>query len=143
MNRIVYYPFGKIRDVDSLKRINTRLTLNKELSKDSSLNSYELSRLVYRNSLIKFFKSTDTGFFEIVSAKIFDKEIELPNHIHVGMKIEDFLNLYFSENINRYTQKINVVQVISGIDGMWQYYHFKDRVLSSINFESDYTFDKD
>ncbi|NCD68900.1 hypothetical protein [Mucilaginibacter agri] len=143
MNRTVYYPFGKIRDVDSLKMLNAQLTLTKEIAKDPSLNSYELMRLAYKNSFIKFFKRSDTGFFEIVSARMSDKEITLPNYVHIGMALEDFLDLYFEKNINRYTQKISTVQLISGVDGIWQYYHFKNGVLSSINFNSDYTFNKD
>lgn len=142
MSKEVYYPFGKLKNEEQLKRISPYLQLKSESYKDSILDTVTLIRLSFKGSFLKFYNNSETGMFEIVSGKITNKEINVFKTVHLGMSMEDFLRIYFTKSIDKFTKEISVIELVSGIDGVWQHYEFKDNRLKQVTFVTDYTFDK-
>ena len=142
MSRDAYYPFGRLKNEDELKRISPYLQLKSEFYKDSILDTVTLTRLSFKDSFLKFYNNSETGLFEIVSGKITNKEIHVYKTIHLGMSMEDLLSIYFTKSIDQFTNDISVIELVSGIDGIWQHYEFKNNRLKQVAFVTDYTFDK-
>lgn len=142
MSKEAYYPFGRLKNTEQLKRISPYLQLKSESYKDSVLDTVTLIRLSFKGSFLKFYNNGETGMFEIVSGKITNEEINVYKTVHLGMSMEDFLRIYFTKNIDKFTKDISVIELVSGIDGVWQHYEFKDNRLKLVTFVTDYTFDK-
>lgn len=99
-------------------------------------------KLFYKRSYLTFFNDSESNLLEMVSGEILDKEIVLPENISIGMTLANFVKIYSSGDLGSERQKIKIVKLISGLDGIWEYYTFKQGVLNSIRVETDYTFSK-
>ena len=139
-----YYPFGKVHHVDSLKGIFPKFKLLTVLDTDKTdlSDTITVYRFSYKRNFLKFLQEPDTHKFEIVSGNIVDSTIDLLNGTKVGMSKSAFLDLYFKTNVNKETEKINVVEFITGLEGMWHYYTFRNNRLVSIRFDTDYQVNK-
>ena len=77
----------------------------------------------------------------IVNAEIKDNTIVIVNCIKTGMTKQSFiemLNLANTNNLN----KIKVIELISVLTGIWQYYTFNESdILTKIEIKSDYVFE--
>lgn len=142
MNRNVFYPFGRLKAIAKLRSMFPHFDVRNELQRDSLTGNNTLTRFYTKKSFLKFVKSDDTGLYEIVSGRIYDGEVVLYSKISIGMPMEVFLNLFFSKRINKFTENTKVIELVSGVDGVWQRYQFKDHFLSSIKIDTDYTFDQ-
>jgi hypothetical protein len=142
MNRIVFYPLGKFQKIQDILTHDKNFSLAVEIDKSSLPDSIKLYKVKYKESFVKFFKDEDSNNFEIVSGKITDAAFMLDQNVHIGLKFKDFLNLYYKKDISSHCHEINVVELVSGVDGIWHFYNFKNDILTSIKFNSDYTFDK-
>ena len=142
-NRIIYYPFGRATQINELKNIDSHFKLTEERKRDKySGDTIKLHKLAYKASYLEFFKDSESELLEMTSGDILDKEIVLPDNIHIGMSLTDFMKLYFPGDIDCNNETIKIVKLISGLTGIWEYYIFKQGELTSIHIATDYTFDK-
>lgn len=138
-----YYPFGKFHDMKSLLDVSKFLKFKREYARDKTDgDTIMLYRLYNDKTFIKFIDQPETSRFEIVSGDIKDTSVVLLNGTKIGMDRLAFLNLYFSQKAENELMRIRVVKIISGLDGIWHYYSFKDDKLSDIRFDTDYRVDK-
>lgn len=137
-----YYPFGKIGNEDTLKKAFRDYQYVDEIQREGQTDSTKLYRFNKEGSFVKFVKSDENKSFEIVSAVINNSEMVFVNGIKVGMSKSDFYRTYFKKNIDNELPGINVVEVITGLDGMWHYYTFSEGRLSQIKLTTDYLLDQ-
>jgi hypothetical protein len=144
VNGFFYYPLGKFHDSTALKNSLKSLNFKKEYVPDETSTSGKtlLYRFYNANSFVKYFYQPDTEEYEIVSGKITDQSLVLLNGTKIGMDKNDFFDLYFTKAVHNTARKINVVEFISGLEGIWHYYTFKDDKLAGIYFDTDYQLDK-
>jgi hypothetical protein len=137
-----YYPFGKFTDLKKLTTISSGLRLRDEIDKKDPNDPIQLYRVYTAHSYVKFIKGDETGRFELVSGEITEPDIYLENGTKIGMSKEAFCNIYFKHKIDDKLSKINVIEFITGLDGLWNYYTFKGNKLCKIKFVSDYQVDQ-
>ncbi|WEA00665.1 hypothetical protein [Mucilaginibacter sp. SJ] len=142
MNRGIYYPFGKASELSRLKNVDSHFMASEEQTRDKYSNDHvTLYKLYYKDSYLKFFGAGESELLEITSGHIVNKEIIMPTNIHIEMTLADLMKVYFSGAVDSYTAGIKVVKLISGIEGIWEYYYFEKGALSLIKIKTDYTFD--
>ncbi|PWG78033.1 hypothetical protein DDR33_24295 [Pararcticibacter amylolyticus] len=139
-NRSFFYPFGRYKSISLIRSHNPLFNIIIEKAKLPNRSFTNIYKLIYKNSFVKLIKDPDLEGLGVVSGKIKDKGLKLQNGVEVGMTKSAFLNLYFNDSAPQF-EKIKVVEIISGAAGIWHYYYFKDDVLSSIAFDSDYVLD--
>ncbi|MDD3893277.1 MAG: hypothetical protein PHE03_13345 [Bacteroidales bacterium] len=122
----LYYPFNKT--------VEPALYFSNVKSEIQNNNGIYL--LDYKNSFLRLVLSDETGILEIVEGKIVDENILLNDYIHVNMSKSDFAS-YFGLQLDN---TIHVVEMVSGLLGIWHYYYFKNDVLDCIYIKSDYIF---
>lgn len=141
----LYYPFGKIQEIDLL---NERL-LNLHPKIISSENRKDLV-YSYKGNELQFLKFTDISddniefdpeneFIQVFSVNIVNDGIALDHNIKAGMnrhKLLNIMNVSDSYNFN----DIKIIELVSGLTGIWHYYVFDEDVLSEIIIKTDYYF---
>jgi hypothetical protein len=137
------YPFGCFKQLEKLKHRLNYLDYKQEVY-DEKGEIVKLERFYSGNNFIKFYyveRFIDNKTrFEIVSAKINDKDILLENGIHVGMNKEEFFS-YLPKSIKFDTSKIKVVKLYWDVLGVSHYYYIND-TLTSITINTDFQVDK-
>ncbi len=122
----LFYPFNKtVEPTLYLPKVNFRIQENNRIH-----------QLDYKNSFLRLVLSDETGILEIVEGKIVDEDILLNDFVHVKMSKSDFSS-YFGLQLDN---TIHVVEMVSGVLGIWHYYYFKNDVLDFIYIKSDYIF---
>ena len=81
----------------------------------------------------------DSKRIQIVNAMIKDN-IKIVRDISIGMDKLTLLSLLGYSDCKDKLKNINVVECISGLDGVWLYFMFKENLLESILIRTDYTF---
>jgi hypothetical protein len=138
----LYYPFGKFK---TLNNLNQALKIFKDsLEIDSSVapSPEKLHRMTYKNSFLKFFYDDEKKTYEIVSGQIRDPEVTLLNNIKVGITKSDFMNIFFNRVTPKQMEGIKIIKMVSGLDGIFDYYYFDNDILTSIKLDTDYLFNK-
>ena len=130
-DKFLYYPFGVYNDLKKLK--NQYLNLYKEKGGESYLAN--------RDSYVKFFYDEDKKAFEIVYAKISDPSFKLVNGTRTGMTKKELFDKYFLTPPGN-MDKIKILELQSGLMGIWHYYQFDKDVLASFVLDTDYQLDK-
>ncbi len=143
-NPFAYYPFGKHFSIEefnnSLDSFNLEIE-QKYPNNDTLLDLRVLYNLTYKTSKIKVLTDPENKTIEIVSGKILDPEVELVNRFQVGMTKAVFIDSLFSKRPVDFS-KIKVVEIESGLMGIWHYYIFEQDTLKSILLDTDYQFNK-
>jgi hypothetical protein len=143
-NQFAYYPFGKYFSIEEFNNSLKSFSLGVEQQypyNDTLLDLRVLYNLTYRDSKIKVLSDPENKTIEIVSGKILDPEAELVNGFQVGMTKAAFIDSLFSKKPVDFS-KIKVVEIESGLLGIWQYYKFEQDTLKSILLDTDYQFNK-
>jgi hypothetical protein len=136
----LYYPFGKYPDALTLeKSLGKRATMLRPASK-RKMKSSDNHILVIGTDSIKVFVGDRVGGFlaEIVEAKIRQPGIKFKNGLEIGDSKSEVFEIYFSPINNVAVQKFKVLELVSGLDGIWHYYTFHGDVLVNIEIKSDY-----
>jgi len=143
-DQFAYYPFGKYFSIEefnnSLKSFNLEVE-QQYPNNDTLLDLRVLYNLSYRDSKIKVLSDPENKTIEIISGKILDPEVELVNEFQVGMTKAEFIDSLFSKKPVDFS-KIKVVEIESGLMGIWHYYKFEKDTLESILLDTDYQFNK-
>ena len=108
---------------------------------DTLLDLRVLYNLSYRDTKIKVLSDPENKTIEIVSGKILDPELKLVNGFQVGMTKAAFIDSLFSKKPADFS-KIKVVEIESGLMGIWHYYIFEHDTLKSILLDTDYQSNK-
>jgi hypothetical protein len=141
----LYYPFGKFKNLDQLTGYLKNLKHLNEYCytyNDSTTKKIKLETFTLNNSYIKICLNEDEKVYQIVYAKIINKDILLRKNIHVGISKENFIKI-FSRRMNyEQIKNIHVIKLVSGLLGVWQYYYFTNNTLTSIIIDSDYQLNK-
>ena len=143
-NQFAYYPFGKYFSIEefnnSLKSFN--LEIEQQYPNNDTLSDLRvLYNLTYKDSKIKVLSDQENETIEIVSGKILDAEVELVNGFQVGMTKVAFIDCLFTKKpVDFYI--IKVVEIESGLLGIWHYYKFEQDTLKAILLDTDYLFNK-
>ncbi len=143
-NQFAYYPFGKYFSIEEFNNSLKSFILGVEQQypyNDTLLDLRVLYNLTYKDSKIKVLSDPDNKTIEIVSGKILDPEVEFVNGFQVGMTKAAFIDSLFSINPVDFP-KIKVVEIESGLMGIWHYYKFEQDTLKSILLDTDYQFNK-
>lgn len=96
-------------------------------------------KLIYKDSFIKVYLNSYKENFDIISARIIDKELLLANKITVGMCKYDFFNTLFNNIIQ---SDIDIIEIFRNGDELGeidQIFIFKNDTLSEIIIKSDYS----
>lgn len=145
-NEFLYYPFGiysNIEDIRNQYSFNVKISYNDEYPfKDTTTNKLRVYKINFKNSFVKFTKG-DNNNMEIVSARVLDKELHLSNGVKVGITKKDFINQLSLKEEQHQLNKINIVELESGLTGIWHYYFFKNDTLSYFIIDSDFQLEKD
>jgi len=143
----IYYPFGMYNSIEALTNnysANLKInTFDEYPYDDTTTNKLKTYKLNLGNSFVKFVKDESKNKLEIVSARVFDKEIKLSNGIGIGITKEDFINKLSLKMSQYQLKKINIVLLESSLTGIWHYYCFKDDTLNSFSLDSDFQLKKD
>jgi len=143
-NQFAYYPFGKYFSIEEFNNYLNSFNLDVEQqypNNDTLLDLRVLYNLSYRDTKIKVLSDPENKTIEIVSGKILDPELELVNGFQVGMTKAEFIDSLFSKKPADFS-KIKVVEIESGLMGIWHYYIFEQDTLKSILLDTDYQFNK-
>ena len=137
----LYYPFGKFYSPENVIKVLPQLT-----TMERNIKNKDIYKFIFKTSYVKTFLTEGICIgckknIEIVYAEIKDKEIVLKNGINLGISKKEFMNKFFDQNPVDFSE-INVIELVSGLDGIWQYYDFKENNLVKIHFDTDYTIDK-
>jgi hypothetical protein len=143
-NQFAYYPFGKYFSIEEFNNYLNSFNLDVEQqypNNDTLLDLRVLYNLSYRDTKIKVLSDPENKTIEIVSGKILDPELKLVNGFQVGMTKAAFIDSLFSKKPADFS-KIKVVEIESGLMGIWHYYIFEHDTLKSILLDTDYQFNK-
>ena len=136
----LYYPFGEFPSLPAFQKNFPLLAFKRKT--DQSDTSAKIYRGVFKSTFIKLFLDEEKKALEVVSGHIFTSEVKLVNGIATGMKKRAFFARFFKKpsTVEQNTQQ--VVELVSGLDGIRHYYTFKDDTLEHIHLDTDYQFDK-
>jgi len=141
---IAYFPLGKFENIEELANKFKIINIDEEFqypNNDSTMQGFTLYNLIFKNSRIKVFVSTGKVQVNIVSGVIADNNITLTNSIEVGQSKSEVIRKFYSRLPDNY-EEINVIELDSGLEGIWHYYNFNNNLLTSIKFDTDYQFKK-
>ena len=130
-DKFLYYPFGVF---DNVKDLAGKY---QSLYKAKPGESY----LVDADSYVKFFYDDDKKAFEVVYARITNSVFALTNGTKIGMTKKELFDKFFVTPPDIF-DKIKVLELQSGLMGIWHYYHFDKGVLISLVLDTDYQMDK-
>lgn len=141
----LYYPFGHYRVEKKLnerfklmeKSIDMENGLKKRANKAPCLTEFSLNK-----SVIKFFYDKEKKQFELVFASIISPDIFLNHQLGVNISKTDFMNKFSTDMELPDLSKVSVIELVSGLEGVWHYYTFEKGLLKSIHIDTDYTFKK-
>jgi hypothetical protein len=77
---------------------------------------------------------------EIISGWLGKKKSKLVNGIKIGDNREKVIETFLASSPNQQATQVNVLEVESGLTGMWQYYTFSSNRLSKVEFKTDFRF---
>ena len=142
------FPFGSYNKLNNLITRFEGIGFKEELSNYGSRIKIKMNRFFIRNSYTKFAliegSYDQIKRFQIVSAKIYDKDIILSKGVHVGMtKREFFSKLIGGTSIHYNSSDIKVVKLTWNIVGVWHYYNFTGDTLTSVIIDTDSLLNKD
>ena len=135
----VYYPYGKYRKFKDFQL--SHLTIKDSNYKIDTIGSnFIIINLENQNNIIQFTEYSETDKLELVSAIINDNDLKFNNDIKVGMNKNEFLSLFFTQ-VPKELEKISVIELASGLLGIWHYYNFSENKLRNITMKTDYLID--
>jgi len=136
----LYFPLGEYKkDIDFLKD-HSDLELSRQEYSDNAGPIY-LYKFRNGHNFIKMIRNEESGFLDIVYARILDSNLVLQNNIAVGMSKSSFCQKFFRSKVN--LRSYNAVKIQSLILGVTHIYSFKGDKLEKIIVDSDYQVDKD
>jgi hypothetical protein len=141
---LLYYPFGIH---DNIEEFLSSLPKEMVVEKQIKMNRIEIYHILFGNNNIEFFFGDDYYYgkdnfaIKIINAEIKDDTIEIVNCIKTGMTKQTFIEMLNLTN-TKDLKKIRVVELISILEGIWQYYTFNESdILTKIEINSDYVFE--
>jgi hypothetical protein len=140
----LFHPFGKFNSVAGFeKKYPGLLKKNPEYFSQNTGEIDTLFRMTTSSSYIKMFDIDSTededrrNRMEIISAEINDPEVVFTNGVHVGLKKKRFLENYFTNQ--KGTDNFSVIELESGVTGIWHYYYFEKGRIKRIKIRTDFT----
>lgn len=141
------FPFGSYNKLNNLISRFEGIGFKEELSNYGSRIKIKMNRFFVKNSYIKFAllegSYDQIKRFQIVSAKIYDKDIILSKGVHVGMTKKEFFSKLIGNTVHYNLSDIKVVKLTWNIVGVWHYYNFTGDILTSIIIDTDSLLNKD
>ena len=141
MSDFLYYPFGRFENenkfIDKNSFFTSSCILNIKDDDDSEYN-IELTQFTHKSSTL-FTINGESGFLEIVKLNVIDQEIKFINEIFVGMDKDTFFGKFFINSNTKKLCNIKKIVLVSGLQGIWHYYFFKNDHLDRIYIRTDYT----
>ncbi|MCO5936215.1 hypothetical protein NAF17_11765 [Mucilaginibacter sp. RB4R14] len=135
----LYYPFGRHGNIQEIKKaITNKVVKDIHLSNIGAQDSTSITQITTSKSIVKFYKSDETNYQEIISADIRDSNFHFLNNIRVGMSKDELLKILFNKPP---AVTVNTIKLISILDGIQHYYIFKDDKLIEIKMVTDYMFE--
>lgn len=139
LSDFMYYPFGVYKNnIDFCNHYP--LFIDNSPSKKNSEGNSKYWSYSYKESTLLLLYSDDTERIEILESEIKDEEISLANNIKIGMSKFDFLEIFKLQESIEDVSRINVVNLESGLLGIWHSYFFYDNKLISIKIKTDYQY---
>jgi hypothetical protein len=139
-NKALYYPFGSysnFADYYSKSLQNSEY----EYAIDSAFNLFKIIKVHSENSELEFIENNETNKLELLTGHISDDSFCLFNGIKIGMNRTDLLLKFFTHTPIEIMDK-PVIELKSGVDGVWYYFNFSKETLNKIDIETDYILSK-
>jgi hypothetical protein len=134
----LYHPFGQFSNIDDFcTKYNWSF---KMVPKSEAKTDYKLYKASNNESSVIFILDDEKGSMEIVGGSIKDTNITLINGTKMNIAYLEYLNKLFSKVPEPVKKNLNVIELESGLTGIWHYYTFSKGRLKSIVFKSDYVF---
>lgn len=140
-SKFLYYPFGIHNDTKEFIKHHPFLHDFVEPITFASDDSGIITNLYcfnFKNSQISFLLDSQTKNLELVSAKILDQEIVINSQINIGVSKNKFITGLNDKIAIEKIENVKVIELVSGLTGIWQYYTFNDDKLSSVTIITDY-----
>jgi hypothetical protein len=141
--KLLYYPFGIH---DNIEKFLSSLPKEAFAEKQRKMNGRETYVIQVKNNYIEVLVGDNycgkpNFAVNIVNTEIKDNTITVVNSIKTGMTKQAFIKMLNLTNTND-LNKIRVVELISILEGIWQYYTFNESdILTKIEIKSDYVFE--
>ena len=135
----LYYPFGKYHSLNDFQ-LSQPILQDNSYSIDSTEKHFKVITLKSANNFLKLLASEESGNLEIIDAEIKDNDLRFSNDIKIGMSQKEFLSIFFHSVPNE-LEKVSVIELESGLTGIWHYYSFSKNKLKRISLISDYQID--
>jgi len=135
-----YFPLEKFSTINDFIKKHKIFTVKEEYQyheDDSSNLADTVYNLTYEKSVIRLFHDYEEQQVHIVSGAIINKGITLTNGIEIGQSKTFVINKFFSKLPRNY-ERIKVIEIESGLIGIWHYYDFNKGELIRIMFDTDY-----
>jgi hypothetical protein len=139
-NKALYYPFGCYNSftdyyTESLKNSEYKYAI------DSAYNIFKIINIRSGNSQLEFIENNETNRLELLSGHIKDDSFGLFNGIQIGMDRTELLLKFFTY-IPKKVLGMQVIELKSGLEGVWYYCSFSQNILNKIDIRTDYILSK-
>jgi hypothetical protein len=139
-NKALYYPFGSYSNftdyyTESLKNSENKYAI------DSAFNIFKIISIRSGNSELEFIENNETNRLELLSGHIKDDSFGLFNGIKIGMDKTELLLKFFTY-IPKELVDMQVIELKSGLEGVWYYCSFSQNILIKIDIKTDYILSK-
>jgi hypothetical protein len=138
-NDILYYPYGEYTLFEDFQLSYPTIKEN-NYKIDSVGGKIKIINLKSKNNLLKFIESEETNKLELLSANINDIDLVFNNGIKIGMYQKDFLLIFFTQ-VPKELEEVSIIELESGLTGIWHYYIFSENILKNITIKTDYLID--
>ncbi len=138
-NDILYYPYGKYSLFEDFQLSHSIIKEN-NYKIDSIEKDFIIITLKSKNNLLKFIESKESSKLEIFNADINDNDLKFSNGIKIGMSQKEFLLIFFNK-VPKELENLSIIELESGLTGIWHYYTFSENKLRNITMKTDYLID--
>jgi hypothetical protein len=133
-----FSPFGKINDRSELpKSLLKNFSITNKTDTSNGDKTIVQSLKLDSSKLLLYFDhdpEAERGSY-IIKGEIYDKKVLFTNNIRIGMRKDDFYNVFFTNYPQLLQNKYHVIAFETCIEGLKHIYSFKNDRLYSVKFE--------
>jgi hypothetical protein len=137
-SEFVFYPFGKTLSVSEFSRRMIKGGLKKIDS--TIIHDEKVFSATSNDGKVTYLNIERAGNLnvQIVSAWYTTPKLEMKNGIRIGNPKGKVFRVYLAKPEIQQFEKINVLELVSALDGSWHFYTFNKNQLKRIEIRSDY-----
>lgn len=137
-NDFLYHPFGRFSNADEFCK-KYKWT-SQAVPQSETKSNMALKKVSKNKSSMLLVRDSVNMLMEIVGGTINGNDITTINGIEIGMNYNDLISIFFQTIPACIKTNIKVIQLESGLTGIWHFYKIDKNKLVTITFRSDYVF---